>query len=138
MVRITWSVTLSFKIVTLWFVILLFAIANGIVREAFLTPELGLVTGLILSGILLSICILLISYSALPWIGKRPARGYVIIGLAWLCLTLLFEFTFGLAQGKTWLQLFDAYTFKNDNIWPIVLVVTTTAPYLATKVRGWL
>lgn len=137
MVRNSLSVALSFKIFVIWLGILLFAIANGIAREAVLVPEFGLVIGLMLSGILLSICILFISYCALPWIGKRPARGYVIIGLAWLCLTLLFEFTFGLAQGKTWLELFDAYTFKNGNIWPIVLVVTTFAPYLAAKVKGW-
>ena len=52
-------------------------------------------------------------------------------------LTLVFEFSFGrLAQHKTWAELMEAYTFKGGNIWPLVLVATFIAPWLAARVRG--
>ena len=47
------------------------------------------------------------------------------------------EFSFGhFIQGKPWPQLLEAYTFKDGNIWPIVLLVTVMAPYIAAKMRG--
>jgi hypothetical protein len=131
------TVIITFKSFAIWLGILLLAIANGAFREDFLTPELGQFTGLILSGILLSICIIFMAYFTLPWIGRTPARNYVLIGILWLCFTLLFEFSFGLAQGRTWLQLSEAYMFRDGNIWSIVLLVTSVAPYLAAKGRGW-
>ncbi|MCW8876586.1 MAG: hypothetical protein OQK51_05945 [Kangiellaceae bacterium] len=63
--------------------------------------------------------------------------NYVLIGIGWLCITLLFEFVFGRAQDKSWSELFEAYIFKDGNIWPIVLFVTAAAPYLSAKIRGW-
>jgi hypothetical protein len=73
----------------------------------------------------------------LPWLGARRPVELVGIGLGWLALTLVFEFSFGLWQGKSWPVMFEAYTFKGGNIWPLVLVVTALAPYLAAKLRGW-
>jgi hypothetical protein len=50
-----------------------------------------------------------------------------------------FEFTFGrLVQGKPWPQLLEAYTFKDGNIWPLVLLVTTLAPWIAARLRKWI
>ena len=49
---------------------------------------------------------------------------------------LLFEFGFGrLVQGKSWSELWEAYTFAGGNIWPLVLVVVLLSPWLAAKSR---
>ena len=58
------------------------------------------------------------------------------IGFYWLALTLVFEFSLGLWQVKSWQVMLKAYTFKGGNIWPVVLAVTTLAPYLAAKLRS--
>jgi hypothetical protein len=113
------------------------AIINGAMREALLIPEFGQTSGLIISGLLLSISILLVTYLTLPWIGKTRATNYILIGIGWLCITLLFEFSFGRFQGKPWLQILEAYMFKDGNIWPVVLLVTAVAPYLSARIRGW-
>ena len=131
------TVTIALKSFAVWFGILLLAIANGGLREAIWVPEFGQTTGLLLSGISLSICIFFVALCTLPWIGKLPRVNYLVVGVVWLFLTVLFEFSFGLAQGKSWLQLFEAYRFKDGNIWPIVLLVTVTAPYTSAKIRGW-
>lgn len=125
------------KALLIWLCIFIIAIANGALREAVLTPVLGKVSGVVLSGILLSIAILSVSYFMLPWIGASTLKEYFTVGLGWLFLTIFFEFIFGhIIQGKPLSNLIEAYTFKGGNIWPIVLIVTAIAPYIAAKIRG--
>lgn len=127
------------KAVTVWFGILLLAIANGLFREAVLVPQLGSAPGLLVSGLLLSLFILVVAYLSLPWLGRGPAGRFVGIGLGWLGLTLGFEAGFGLlVEGRHGYELFAAYTFEGGNLWPVVLLVTAAAPYLAARARGWL
>ena len=57
--------------------------------------------------------------------------------LFWLMLTLVFEFSFGLARGLDWSQMLAAYTFKDGNLWPLCLLITLTAPWLVGWYRGW-
>lgn len=127
---------LILKIFVVWLVILVLAIANGILRETLLSPAFGEFAGLFFSGVLLSGLILVVAYVLLPWFGPVSVANYAA-GLAWLCLTLVFEFTFGyFIQNKALPQLLDAYTFKDGNIWPIVLLTTVAAPYIAARIRG--
>ena len=126
------------KAFSVWVAILGLAIANGMFREVVLTATLGEVPGLVVSGVLLSCLILFVTYLSLPWLGVLGCSQLIGIGLMWLVLTLVFEFSFGLAQGKTLSVLLEAYSFEGGNIWPLVLLVTALAPWLAAKVRGWL
>ena len=127
---------MALKGLAVWAVILMLAVLNGALREAVLIPKLGTPVGLVLSGVFLSALILVVAYLSLPWLGARRSVQLVGIGLGWLALTLIFEFSFGLWQGKSWQVMLGAYTFKGGNIWPVVLVVTALAPYLAAKLRG--
>jgi hypothetical protein len=127
----------ALKALAIWAGILVLAVLNGALREAILIPKLGAVAGLVLSGILLSALIFAVAYFSLPWLGALHLAQFVGVGLGWLALTLVFEFSFGLWQDKSWQVMLEAYTFKGGNIWPVVLVVTALAPYLAAKVRGW-
>ncbi len=68
----------------------------------------------------------------------REGRLLLGVGLGWLVLTLIFEFGFGLLRGKSLPELLQAYTFTDGNLWPVVLVVTVFAPWLAARLRGWL
>lgn len=128
----------SLKALAIWAGIVVLAVLNGLFREAVLVPKLGLVTGLVLSGVLLSTLILAFAWISLPWLDVRRPAGLLAIGFVWLVLTLVFEFSFGLWQGKSWPVMLEAYTFKGGNFWPIVLLVTVLAPYLAAKIRGWI
>ncbi|WP_404419486.1 hypothetical protein [Marinospirillum sp.] len=128
---------IALKALVIWFAILVLAIANGVLRESVLVPGLGTPTALIVSGLLLSALIIGVTYFSLPWLHiRRPVQLWAV-GLGWLALTLVFEFSFGLLQGKSWPELLEAYTFKDGNIWPLVLAVTALAPYIAAKLRGW-
>lgn len=127
---------LPIKAFAVWFAILACAVANGALREAFLIPELGKTSGLLLSGLLLSALILVVAYLAVPWLNVSRCSQLIGVGSGWLALTLAFEFTFGRLQGKSWVSLLEAYTFKDGNIWPVVLLITAAAPYIAGQLRG--
>ena len=131
----TISVKVVAKALVVWLAIVVSAIINGIIRESLLVPGLGSVHGLFVSGLLLSCLIMVVAYLALPWLGVRGNRQLLLLGLGWLVLTLVFEFSFGLARGKSLDELLAAYRFKGGNIWPLVLVVTVAAPWLASKLR---
>ena len=127
---------LTVKAFALWLAVLGCAVFNGILREAILIPALGKTAGLLLSGLLLSALILVVTYIALPWLRPFRLQQLVGIGLVWVTLTLLFELAFGLVQGKAWPTLLEAYMFKDGNVWPLVLLTTAAAPYIAGRLRG--
>lgn len=120
-----------------WLVILALAVANGALREIVLIPVLGKTTGLVMSGALLSLFVMLVSFALV-----RLSHGITIlqglcVGASWLCLTLVFEFSFGrYVQHKAWSELLEAYAFKDGNIWPVVLLVILLAPPAAVLLQA--
>jgi hypothetical protein len=129
--------TVLVKATILWVAILVCAILNGALREQVLIPSLGHFTGAVASGFILSAVILVVALVAVPWYGSLRAKQWWLLGLLWLVLTMVFEFSFGrLVQHNTWRELIEAYTFKNGNIWPVVLVATLIAPRVSARMRG--
>lgn len=124
------------KALLIWLVILGAAFLNGGLRELVLVPSLGMPYALILSGVILSVCVLVIAVIAVPKLGPMTTHEALGIGVYWLLLTLLFEFGFGrLVQHKPWRELLEAYTFAGGNVWPIVLLVVVLAPVIAQRFR---
>lgn len=125
---------LVLRAAAIWLLILVCAVLNGGLREALLLPNLGKPLALVLSGILLSLCIVAVSLIFVRRLERMSDAQALKLGGFWLLLTLAFEFGFGrLVQHRSWQQLLDAYTFKDGNIWPLVLVVTLFAPLLAVR-----
>lgn len=123
---------LLLKSLLAWLVILCLAVANGALREVVLIPSIGKSHGYILSGALLSLFVAFVACALVRFQqGITVSQGFRI-GILWLCLTLAFEFSFGrYVQHKSWAELLDAYTFKDGNVWPVVLLITLLAPYFA-------
>jgi len=120
-----------------WLVILALAVANGALREIVLIPVLGATTGLVLSGALLSLLVALVSFAFVRLSHGITSLQGLRVGASWLCLTLVFEFSFGrYVQHKSWSELLDAYTFKDGNVWPVVLLVTLLAPSVAVLLQA--
>jgi hypothetical protein len=128
--------TIVLKVVSWWAVILVLAILNGALREGVLIPTFGTFSALIISGLSLSLLILAVAFVAAPGLSALSARGYWLVGLSWLILTLAFEFSFGVfVQHKALSELLQAYTFKGGNLWPLVLASTLVSPRLAASLR---
>ncbi len=119
-----------------WLLILLLAFANGALRELLLLPWLGYPWALLLSGLLLGACVVLVTWFSLAAMKLESAAQAFAVGVVWLALTLVFEFTFGrLVQGKPWSELLDAYTFARGNLWPLVLLVILLSPLAVHRLR---
>lgn len=125
------------KALAIWFLVLVLAFVNGAAREFWLIPALGISTGLVASGLILSLLIAVLALASIRWIGTSSKPEAFQVGVLWLALTLLFEFGFGgLVQHKPMSEMLAAYSFQDGNIWPVVLLVTLLAPLLAHRLRG--
>ncbi|MEO8029784.1 MAG: hypothetical protein ABJC74_12435 [Gemmatimonadota bacterium] len=114
----------------IWFALLLIAVVNGGIREILLVPRIGIEAGHALSSITLSAGIVLVTWLTLSWVGPASARQAWLIGLAWLVMTLVFEFGFGhYLRGQPWRVLLEDYNLLNGRIWLLVLLTTAVAPW---------
>ncbi len=128
---------LLLRALTIWWLILACAFANGALRELVLIPALGSRAGLIISGLLLSSAVLALALLSVRWMGAADDRKALAAGMLWLVATLAFEFGFGIGvQHKALQAMLAAYSFADGNLWPVVLLVTLLAPFVACRVRG--
>lgn len=130
---------MSLRALVIWLLILVLAVLNGGVRDAWLSPRLGDTIGRAISTLLLCGLVLLATWLTIGWI--RPAtRGDALrVGALWVALTLAFEFGVGhYGFGKPWRELLADYDLSRGRIWMAVLVVTLLAPWWAARHRGLL
>jgi hypothetical protein len=124
------------KLFLWWLGILLLAILNGALRERILIPQFGIVAGLVCSGLLLAALVVAVAFIATPAFHYKGVNLWAI-GAFWLLLTLICEFTLGLAiQRKPLSEVLDAYTFRGGNLWPLVLLVILLAPRIRQAYAG--
>ena len=127
---------ITLKAIGLWLLILGLAIANGGFRDAVLLPALPRHAAYVVSGLILMACVFGVTGLFVSRLGVRSSTGYALIGLFWLVLTLLFEFGFGLLmRGESLASLLQAYTFRDGNLWPLVLLAVAVAPLTVARLR---
>ena len=127
------------KASTIWAAFIPIAILNGALREKGLLPLLGQRLALPLSGISCSILFFLLTCFTLPWLGQLKPGQYRLIGIAWLTMTVAFEFLFGrLVAHKPWGELLQAYNPTSGNLWLLVLLTIAVSPWLAARRRGFM
>ncbi len=116
-----------------WSYILVLAFANGALREGVLVPAWGVRTGQAASVVMLSTVVLVMARLFVRRAGLARDRDAFAVGLAWLALTLAFEFGFGRARGVPWEALLHDYDLSAGRIWPVVLVCTFLGPFIALR-----
>jgi len=119
-----------------WLAVLVLAVLNGALRQLMLLPAFGKPFGYVLSGLLLCAFVVLVAVALGRWMFISSARRALAAGALWLGLTLIFEFGVGIVQGLSWPEMLAPYTFKDGNIWPVVLAVVFVAPYVGWRCRG--
>ena len=133
------TTNLAIKAGSIWVIIVVFAIANGIFREKLLVPNIGQAIALPMSGITLSILVFLIAYFSIPVFGKNSGTTFIFLGLQWVLMTILFEFIFGhYVSGKSWKVLLQVFNILKGDLFVFVLLVSLLSPYFAAKLRGFL
>ena len=120
----------------IWLLLVAVAIGNGLFRDAVLVRVSTPAVALPLSGIVLSLLILLVAFLSMPLVAGRRARVYWCIGLLWVTLTLAFEFLFGhYVAGKSWSDICQGFNVARGNLFLLVLVAAGLAPRLAARAR---
>ncbi len=122
------------KSLIIWICFIPVAILNGGLREYVLLSVIGPNWSLPVSGIILSGLILLITWLMFPRVIKNSTnKERWLIGTVWVLLTVIFEFTSGLAGGNGFTELIRAYNPLTGNLWLLILAATLFSPVLAGK-----
>jgi hypothetical protein len=114
-----------------WIPMLFIAVANGALREGGYGPlmseprahQLSTLIGMLLFAVYIRVVVR-------RW---RPAseRQAIGVGLAWLALTVAFEFLFGhYVAGHDWSRLLADYDLLAGRLWVVLLAWIALAPYL--------
>jgi cytochrome bd-type quinol oxidase subunit 1 len=112
--------------------LLIIAVANGALRETFLTPSFGQRAAHVISTIMLCAAIFIVAWFSIRWIGPKNAGAALAIGITWLLLTIAFEFLAGhYLFGNTWENLMADYKLLKGRIWILVLLSDLLAPLWA-------
>ncbi len=123
--------TIVFRYIIAWIGLVVIAIINGTFREILYSQYMD---GL--SAHQLSTVIGIIAFGIYIWILSKiwpikSSRQAISIGIAWLVMTILFEFVFGhYVMGNSWNKLFADYNIIHGRVWIVVLIWTAIAPYI--------
>ena len=124
------------KSLIIWLCFIPVAILNGGLREYVLAKAIGEEWALPVSGIILSVCIFLITWLLLPRMIKAfTSKDGWLIGIGWALLTIVFEFAAGLAGGRTVSGILPAYNPLARNLWLLVLATNLLSPIVTEKGR---
>jgi len=114
-----------------WFILMVTAIMNGVIREAVYKNSLGdlhahqlsTLTGIVLLGMVIWVLSL--------WWPLASVKQAWTVGFIWLAMTIAFEFLFGhFVAGHPWSTLLHDYNIFAGRVWLLVLIWTTIAPYV--------
>jgi len=129
--------TLPVKATVAWLLLFVVMFANGAIRVLLLQPKLGedLARQVAsLSGVAL---VLLVSWVFVRASPSANAAQLLWIGVAWLCATVAFEFSFGrFVSGLSWQALLADYNFLRGRLWSLILISVCLGPWLCGTVRA--
>jgi len=116
----------------IWFIFVIAAILNGVLRNSFITPKVGEHAGHVISTIIFICVILMGTYLFISNLKINYTKtDLLLIGAFWLILTILFEFVFGhYVMAHSWNKLFADYNILKGRVWSLVLLTTFIAPLL--------
>lgn len=123
------------KSLAVWWVFIPCAVLNGGLREKVLPLLMGQEAALPVSGVLLCVLILAVTWLLLPWVGKQRRSTFLRIGGVWCILTVSFEILLGLSGGSSIREIGAAYDVTTGNLWLAVVVCTGMAPYWVASMR---
>lgn len=119
-----------------WFPMILIAIINGSVRDAWYGKQLSelhahqisTVSGVLLFGLYI--------WTLLRFWPPASSNQALAIGFLWLGLTVAFEFLFfHYVMGHPWSRLLHDYNIFAGRVWVAVLIWVTVAPYVFYRMQ---
>ena len=129
------AMNLIVRAVLAWLPMVVIAVANGVLREAVLTPRLSELRAHQLSSLTLVLLFALYVWGVRPFLRLRSREQALGVGALWLFLTVLFEFGFGhWIAGHPWEKLLADYDLVAGRLWALVLLWVGLAPLAVYEV----
>jgi len=105
-------------------------------RNAFISPQIGEHGGHIVSTVILCVLIFLVTILLIKWIGPESHNDARAIAILWVSMTIAFEFLAGhYLFGHPWSKLLADYNMAMGRIWALVLIATFVAPIWAVRIK---
>lgn len=121
-----------------WFVLLVIAILNAVLRESTYKPQLEPHIGnwahqiSSLTGIIFFFIAIYLFFKYIK--SNYDTLDTWLIGIMWVALTVIFEFSFGYYFRKsTWEEMIAQYYFWKGDTWIFVLIAVLVFPRLCYK-----
>lgn len=119
-----------------WLLLMTTEVIHGIIRTLVLTPVVGDFRARQIGVFSGSLLILLITTLTIRWIRANGTMTLVLIGIAWVILTLVFEVSLGRILGYSWERLTSDYNLLQGGLLPLGLVIMAMAPSFAARLKG--
>lgn len=111
-----------------WMAIMLAETGHGAVREIFIAPVIGGLRARQLGVFVGSVIVMLITWLLFRWMRARTRHTQLTVGAFWVALTLVFEFSLGLAMNLGWSRLLSDYNPAQGGFMLLGLAVMFLAP----------
>jgi hypothetical protein len=120
-----------------WLLVMAVEFAHGTLRWILLRPhvddfrsgQIGVFTG--------SVLFLLVVYFCEPWMNLRNAEDCLRVGLLWVGVTFVFEWSFGhWVMGRSWESIGAEYNLLHGGLMLAGLAIFAMSPWIAWRLRG--
>ena len=121
---------MSTKHFLLWLPMIAIAFANAAIRQLVFVKYFNELRAHQLSTItLIILCSVYVGF-IFPFINVRDNKQAILIGLMWVGLTILFEFSLGRLTNRSWENLLQDYNIIAGRIWLLFLMCLSLMPYV--------
>lgn len=120
--------------VVVWVGMVIVAILNAILREAFVTPAVGAYPAHVVGTATLLVALGVLVFLYLGRVPEHTPSERRAIGVLWAGLTVAFEFGFGrYVAGDSWGSLLGQYDVTAGRVWVFVPLFLLVAPALVGR-----
>lgn len=120
-----------------WCVIILAESLHGTARELWLKPLVGDFRARQIAFFSGMVLILTIALLFVRWLRAASKQQLLKVGLLWMVLTLMFEFSLGLlVLNYSWERMWQDYNLAQGGLMGLGLLWMLFAPWLAFKLRA--
>ncbi len=124
-----------YRALAVWFLIVVSESVHGIIRQIFIVPVIGDMPARQFGVLLGSFIIFVITWACICWIGARSFAEQLKVGLLWVVLIVIFEFSLGAALDYSIDRMLSDYNIMKGGFMGLGLLFLLFSPALAAKVR---
>ncbi len=120
-----------------WFGIVVLGILNATIRQVGYQRYVSELAGHQVSTLTFGILVGLYAWALSTFLKLRSPGQAAGVGLMWMVLTVIFEFSFGhYVVGDSWSKLLNDYNVLEGRVWGLFILWVGLAPYLIYRLKA--